>query len=53
MIILKMPIDMTPRIIFINRELLISVSTTDENNKVFEVRQFLLTGGEHRTVHFS
>ena len=35
---------MTPRILFVNRELLITVSATDENNKVFEVRQFPLTG---------
>ncbi|MDO5137828.1 MAG: DUF2806 domain-containing protein [Oscillospiraceae bacterium] len=44
MLVLKMPIDMTPRILFVNRELLITASATDENNKMFEVRQFPLTG---------
>ena len=44
MIVLKMPIDMTPRILFVNRDLLITVSATDENNKEFQVRQFPLTG---------
>lgn len=44
MLVLKMPIDITPKILFVNRNLLIMVSTTDENNRVFEIRQFPLTG---------
>lgn len=44
MLVLKTPIDMTPKILFVNRELLITVSATNENNKVFEVREFPLTG---------
>ena len=44
MLVLKMPIDMTPKILFVNRELLITASATDENIKVIEVRQFPLTG---------
>lgn len=44
MLVLKMPIDMTPGILFINRDLLITVSANDENNKVLEIRQFPLTG---------
>lgn len=43
-LVLKMPVDMTPRFLFDNRELLITISATNENDKVFEVRQFPLTG---------
>lgn len=44
MIVLKMPISKTPRILFVNRELLITASATDENCKELRVRQFPLTG---------
>ncbi len=44
MLVLKMPIDITPKILFVNRNLLIMVSAADENNRVFEIRQFPLTG---------
>lgn len=44
MLVLKMPIDITPKILFVNRNLLIMASATDENNRVFEIRQFPLTG---------
>ena len=44
MLVFKIPIDVTPRILFVNRELIITVSATDANIKVLEVRQFPLTG---------
>ena len=41
---LQIPIDMTPKVLFVNGDLLITISATDENSKVFDIRQFPLTG---------
>lgn len=43
MLVLKIPVDLTPNILFINKELLITASTSNENNKIFEIRQFPMT----------